>query len=159
METGLYLLSSILGAGYLLNKNKDGRKPIHSVTINETPRIGEDIYHSTDFYKHSGEEAKRVIKNWEYGKYPISTNIIPMYYNTLSVKQDVEKIPNSNYNDKLIYTVLDGLDAETQKTIQNKLQSPSYVLKHVPDNARAGSTDWGLVSGRPSSDRLESKEG
>lgn len=147
-----------MGAGYLLGK-KNARKPKHNIQSQPLQKLGSNVYHSREFYKNKKEETQKVVTNWEASKFPLSTNIIPMYYNTLDIKQDAEKIPNGKYQDKLIYTVLDGLDDAARKAIRSKIDDPQHIFKHIPDNARAGQTDWGLVSGRPSSDRLDTKNG
>ena len=163
MDLAFYLLTSLTGAGYSLNSKKQPREQKFKVEQhNKADPNGTNIYNSKDFYKAEAEEARRVIKNWEASKDPITTGVIPMYYNTLYLRHDdVEKVKNPNFNDKTIYKVLDSFDEKTRKLINAKTQAlkPSRVSRHLNDNGRMGKSEWGIVSGRPSSSKMTATEG
>ena len=139
-------LLSLFGLGK--SSRMSPRKELSKYPSTNLSKInGTDIYNSRDFYNVQGEEAKLVTENFVNAKNPVVTNIIPRYYNTLSIKQDSEKIPNSNYDSKLIYSVIGTLDPETQKIITKKAIDNKNLLKIIPDNARMANEDWGLISG------------
>lgn len=162
MELGVYLAASLLGAGYMLNPGKQARDlKLKASPTDKLDPVGTNVYHSKDYYKVKAEEARRVIKNWEAGKDPISTNIIPMYYNTIHLKhQDVDKVTNPNFDKDMIYSVLDSFDEPTRKLIASKKKlAPRRVMQHVHDGERSGGPEWGLINGRPSSSKTLAEEG
>lgn len=117
-DLGLYLVASVLGAGYLFGQQPQERELKSDLkTTQPIPRSGENIYHSRDFLKALDEEARRVGLNWEASKDPIKSGIIPMYYNTINVKADSSKVPNNNYQQQLIYDVLQDLDADAKSKV------------------------------------------
>src|SRR3989338_2704624 len=125
MDLGLYLIASLFGTGYILNQTKQSRKEKHiTAEMERAQPNGTDIYNSREFYKVQGDEAKRVIENWEASKDPITTGVIPMYYNTLHIKHDSEKVPNPAYEPYKILEVLSSLDENTQKLIKSKKNDP-----------------------------------
>ena len=145
MELGSYILTSLMGTP------RPARSPIKPAR-KEQPN-GKNIYESRDYYKAEGEEAARMISSWEKSQHPLSTGVVPMYYNTLHLKhQNVDKIANPNYQKGLVLTVLDSLDQATKDQIQSKVAAKS-VMGHVHDGARAQSGDgaleqeWGQISG------------
>lgn len=166
MDLGFYVLASLLGAGYMLNPNKQERDPRYVKPQTEAlyPN-GTNIYGNRDFYKVKGEEAKRVIENWDASKDPVTTNIIPMYYNTLHLKhQDVAKVQNPNFKKELILSVLDSFDEKTKKIIDAKKNiSPKRVLHGMHDGERANIADlkWpdSVVDGLPSSSKMTPENG
>ena len=140
-EVGLYVLSSLLGMGYLLNQNKQARQPNDGNMLQHNDKtVGTDIYNSRDYYKGKQEEFDRATKNWNDAKNPKVTGVIPMYYNTLQVKEDYEKVPNAEYDGSNIYGVLNYLDGATQAKIK---------ASSIHDSARAPSQEWGIVMDRP----------
>ncbi len=142
-ELGIYVLSSLLGVGYLLNQNKQARPPKEgggNMLGHNDKTVGTDIYNSRDYFKVKQEEFNRATKNWNDAQRPKMTGVIPMYYNTLQVKEDHEKIPNGEYDGSLIYGVLNYLDGETQSKIK---------ASSIHDSARAPSQEWGIVMDRP----------
>jgi hypothetical protein len=150
-EMGIYLLTSLLGAGALLNNRKQPRTTKESIIKTEQqPTVGTNTYNSRDYYKHRREEEKLVKKNWEDAKHPVETGVIPMYYNTLHIKDDAEKIPNSDYQDKLIYNVIKHLDPAAQKLIAEHKGSA------IHDIDREVKPDWGIVMDRPRADTVAS---
>jgi len=146
MELGIYLTASLLGAGYLMNQQKQPRNLKYKT--DSTEKIvtnGTNIYNSTDFHKVQGEEARLVRANFEASKNPISTNIIPMYYNTLHLThQNIDKVSNPNYNKDLIYSVLDSFDEQTTSVIAAKKNlAPSRVINRP-------NAEWDLINGHES---------
>lgn len=149
-DLGMYVLTSLMGAGMLLNNRKQQRDTRdNNIKTQNQPKVGTDVYNSRDYYKGKEEEERRVRENWEAAKDPIETCIIPMYYNTLHIKQDAEKVPNKTYQDKLIYGVIkrleDGADSETKELIKSITSSKSAI--HDAD--RRVKPDWGIVMDRP----------
>jgi hypothetical protein len=143
-DLGMYVLTSLLGAGFLLNNRKQQREVKDNIIKTQNQEVvGTDIYNSRDYYKGKQIEEHLVNKNWEASKNPIETNIIPMYYNTLHIKQDAEKIPNTDYQEKLIYNVVKNLDPEAKKLMSSAIQ----------DIDRSVKPDWGIVMDRPKVDR------
>lgn len=133
-EIGLYVLASLIGTGYLLSQNNQERPTEHPngrITTGNDNTVGENIYNSRDYLKITGEEARRLNRNWRESEKPMENYIVPMYYNTLHVKQDAEKVPNSNYNTKLFSKLLNKLDAGT--------------LQLLNGNNNLSSADWGIV--------------
>lgn len=146
-EMGMYVLTSILGAGALLNNRKQERDTRESVIKSEhQPTVGTNVYNSRDYYKNRRLEEQRVKKNWEDAKNPLETGVIPMYYNTLHIKQDSEKVPNKDYESKLIYDVVKYLDPDAQKLVQEHKKSA------IHDIDREVKPDWGIVMDRPKAD-------
>lgn len=148
-EIGIYVLSSLLGAGYLLNKQKsetfESMDSAEALNTNKGIRhndntVGTDVYNSRDYFKHQESEFNAVNCNWDRSKQPEVTNIIPMYYNTLSVKDDYEKIPNANYDSKLILSSVKYLNSD----VKNKIKKTS-----INDNARNTDPEWGITMDRP----------
>jgi hypothetical protein len=153
-ELGIYVLSSLLGAGYLLNTQKKEQEKL-KLKLNSAEHmdmqssnglkyndnvVGTDIYNSRDYFKHKESEFNAVNCNWDASKQPEVSNIIPMYYNTLTVKDDYEKIPNANYDSKLILTSVKYLNND----VKQKIKKTS-----VNDGARNSDPDWGIVMDRP----------
>jgi hypothetical protein len=147
-ELGMYMLTSLLGAGYLLNSHKQKRDVKDSIMKTQhQPTVGTNVYNSRDYYKGREHEEGLVRKNWEDAKNPIETGIIPMYYNTLHIVQDAEKVPNKDYQSKLIYDVVKHLDPAAQKQIKKHQGSA------IHDIDRKVTPDWGIVMDRPKVDR------
>jgi hypothetical protein len=146
-EIGLYALTSLLGAGFLLNKSKQARpfKTGGGLEHNDKT-VGTDIYNSRDYFKVKQEEFDRADRNWQDAKSPKMTGVIPMYYNTLQVKEDYEKIPNANYDGNRIYGVLKYLDNATQAKIK---------ASSIHDRGRAAPTEWGIVMDQPAPSSLQ----
>ncbi len=139
-EVGIYVLSSLLGVGYLLNQSKQARPDKTVATDHNDKTVGTDIYNSRDYFKVKQEEFNRATKNWNDAQSPKITGVIPMYYNTLHVKEDHEKIPNTDYDSSLIYGALNYLDGETQAKIK---------ASSIHDSARAPEQEWGIVMDHP----------
>ena len=146
-EIGIYALTSLLGAGFLLNKSKQARpfKTGGGLEHNDKT-VGTDIYNSRDYFKVKQEEFDRADRNWQDAQSPKMTGVIPMYYNTLQIKEDYEKIPNANYNGDKIYGVLKYLDNDTQAKIK---------ASSIHDRGRASSTEWGIVMDQPAPSSLQ----
>ncbi len=145
-EISLYSLFGLFGLGKSLSTS--ARPPAYNKGKTKPIKInGTDMYNSKDFYNVSATEAKKVIENFENARYPIMTNIIPRYFNTISVKTDSTKIANEQYDPNLIYKVLDTLNPEMQKVIRDKISKTSYINKHINDNQRITNPEWALVSG------------
>jgi len=143
-EMGMYVLTSLLGAGVLLNNRKQQRDTRSSnIKTQEQPVVGTDVYNSRDYFKNKRHEETLVKKNWEAAKNPIETGVIPMYYNTLYIKGDSEKVPNTDYQSKLIYNIVKHLDPEAQKLIKDHQGSA------IHDIDREVKPDWGIVMDRP----------
>ena len=142
-DLGLYVLSSLLGAGYLLNTQKQQRAAKTSVTSEKQPRVGSNIYHSQDYYKGKHEEEARARARTEAAKDPIKSGIIPMYYNTLHIKQDSEKIPNKDYEASLVYDVVKELDDDAKTVVAQNSKTA------IHDGDREMKPDWGIVMDRP----------
>lgn len=146
-EIGLYALTSLLGAGFLLNKTKQAR-PIKAgggLEYNDKT-VGTDMYNSRDYFKVKQEEYDRATKNWTDAQSPKVTGVIPMYFNTLYVKEDQEKIPNANFNPDKIYGVLQYLDYDTQAKIK---------ASSIHDRGRSTATEWGIVMDKPTPSALQ----
>lgn len=121
-DLGLYLLASVVGAGYLFGQQPQYREFKNDLKSTQPlPRAGDNIYQSSDFLKALDEEARRVGLNWEASKDPIKSGIIPMYYNTINIKPDSSKIPNNNYQQQLIYDVLKDLDTDAKSKLINQV--------------------------------------
>lgn len=151
-EINLYPLLGLFGLGKKLSTTV---RPVRQQLKPATKKVqinGTDIYNSKDFYNVSAEEAKKVIENFESAKYPESTNIIPRYFNTMSVKTDSIKIANENYDPNLIYKVLDTLNPEMQRIIREKIKKSSYINQHISDNQRMSKPEWALISGNVNTD-------
>lgn len=103
-EMGIYILSSLLGAGALLSHQRP------AITTHKQPTVGTDAYNSTDHQNHQEQERRMVQANWKAAQHPVESGVIPMYFNTLNVAGDSEKIPNKDYQSHLIYNVIKGLD-------------------------------------------------
>ncbi len=145
-EIGLYALTSLLGAGYLLNQSKQARpQQAGSGLAHNDKTVGTDVYNSQDYFKVKKEEFDRASRNFSDAKNPKATGVIPMYYNTLHAKGDYEKIPNAGFNADLIYGVLGYLDRETQAKIK---------ASSIHDRERAPSQEWGIVMDRPAPSSL-----
>jgi ribosomal protein L21E len=143
-EMGMYVLTSLLGAGVLLNNRKQQRDTRSSnIKTQEQPVVGTNVYNSRDYFKNRRHEEKLVKKNWEAAKNPIETGVIPMYYNTLHIKGDSEKVPNNDYQSKLIYNIVKHLDPEAQKLVKEHQGSA------IHDIDREVKPDWGIVMDRP----------
>lgn len=143
-ELGLIVVSSLFGAGLLFNKKKTQRDTVENIKKTApAPKVGTNVYNSRDYYHHAETEAQKVKQQWEAAKTPEETNIIPMYYNTLHVKQDSEKVANTDYKKDLILKVIRQLDPEAQDMIKSKTQT----VVHDGDRRRA--PDWGVVMDRP----------
>ena len=143
-EIGVYLLSSVLGAGYLFNKRKNQREL--RAPNQATPDIAvmkDNIYNNTGVYHAQQETAKRATLYAEAAQHPKDTNIIPMYYNTLWSNEDDNKIQNKGYDDNLIYSVVGKLDPAAVERIDAK----SNMI--VNDNARHHDPEWGIIMDRP----------
>jgi hypothetical protein len=146
-EIGLYALTSLLGAGFLLNKTKQARpiKATAGLEYNDKT-VGTDMYNSRDYFKVKQEEYDRATKNWTDAQSPKITGVIPMYFNTLYVKDDQEKIPNANFNPDKIYGVLQYLDYDTQAKIK---------ASSIHDRGRSTATEWGIVMDKPTPSALQ----
>ena len=150
-DMGMYVLASLMGAGYLLNDQKQKRQVEDSKTKTlQKPRVGTDIYNSRDYFVGKRVEEKLLKKNWEDSKNPLETGVIPMYYNTLKTHQDSGKIPNKDYQSKLIYDVIQHLDPEARKTIEQHRGSA------IHDIDREMKPDWGIVMDRPVPEKKDS---
>ena len=148
-ELGLYALTSLLGAGYLLNKSKQARPQLAGSGLPHNDKtVGTDVYNSQDYFKVKQEEFTRSTKNFLDARNPKVTGVIPMYYNTLHAKGDYEKIPNAGYDADLIYGILGYLDQDTQAKIK---------ASSIHDRERAPAHEWGIVMDRPAPSAL--KEG
>jgi hypothetical protein len=147
-EFGFYALASLLGAGALFNVNKQQRALKNGlnqddVSTKPNPKPnGSNIYHSRDFFKVQGEEVRRADACWRDAQDPIMTNVIPMYYNTLHIKGDAEKIPNASYQNRLIYNVIEKLDPTAKAQVKKS-------IKVIHDRERDATPDWGIVMDRP----------
>ena len=150
---------SLLGAGNYLNPEKQKRDASYKTPQQNTGEPnGSNIYNSRDYYKVHEQEASKMVDNWEASKNPLSTNVIPHYFNTIYLKdKNVEKVSNPNYNKDMIYSVLDSFDVKTKQLLAAK--KCQTVKKIVNDSERSTENEWGMVSGRPSSDRLDHNEG
>ena len=155
----LLAIGSLLGAGYYLNPEKQKRDASYKTPQQNTGEPnGSNIYNSRDYYKVHEQEASKMVDNWEASKNPLSTNVIPHYFNTIYLKdKNVEKVSNPNYNKDMIYSVLDSFDVKTKQLLAAK--KCQTVKKIVNDSERSTENEWGMVSGRPSSDRLDHNEG
>jgi len=95
MATPVYMIASLLGLGYYLNK--DGRK--ERITINKTKISKHDkpnskeIYNSYNVKKSRKIEQKLANELWEKSKNPLETNIIPPMYNQKKTKTIKKKVP------------------------------------------------------------------
>jgi hypothetical protein len=150
-EMGMYVLTSLLGAGVLLNNRKQQRDTKDSVIkTKRQPVVGTNTYNSRDYFKNRRHEEQLVKKNWEAAKNPIETGIIPMYYNTLHIAGDAEKVPNKDYQSKLIYNAVKDMDPDAQKLIKAK---PSAIH----DIDREVKPEWGIVMDQPRVEDQQSK--
>lgn len=153
-EYGIYALASLMGAGYLMNNQKQQRGGKVSLPGNHNDEtVGSNVYHSRDYYRHKETEYNKAKKHWDDAQNPMTTGIIPMYYNTLHVKQDAEKIPNSNFNNQLIYKAIEKLDNSVQSTIKSGIKNTP-----IHDSARNSKPEWGIVMDRPR-DTTKDREG
>jgi hypothetical protein len=144
-EVGLYLLASVIGAGMLFKTQHDQRDSLPPrLTTKQEETIGNNIYHSTDFYKVQQEDAKRAVAHSEAAK-DISSGIVPMYYNTLNTKASTDLTPNMNYDPNMIFDVIHGLDPAATEIIKKK------AGMIIPDFARSaeGTPNWAVTTDRP----------
>ncbi len=141
MDLGVLVIGSLIGAGTLLNPQKEPRDQLYKKRpTNKFIPNGTNIYNSKDFDKVKAEEASRVRSRFDLSRDPVKTNVIPMYFNTLSIKQDSEKIPNSKYDKKRILKVLDSLDADTMNIINSASigSDNSGIVPSSRDNEHSG---------------------
>ena len=145
-EIGMYILGSLLGAGALMKNHKSNVNKEHKTKPSNynDEKVGTNVYNSRDYYRHKETEYNKVKQNWDDAKDTINTGIVPMYYNTLNVTHDSEKIPNRNYNNKLIYNVIDMLSNETKTKIKEGIKSSP-----INDSARNIKPEWGIIMDRP----------
>ncbi len=150
-DLGVYVLASLLGAGYLMGNRKQARSlPTDGGATQARPVVGNNVYDSREYYNVAHKEAELVKNHWNLSQDPIKTGIIPMYYNTLHVKQDSEKIPNKDYESALIYDVIKELDPEAQQLIAQRHISTASAIN---DSAREKQPSWGIVMDRAGSSR------
>jgi len=116
------------------------------ITTGELPTVGTNVYNSRDYYKVKHQEEANARKNWEDAQNPIETGVIPRYFNTLHIKQDSEKIPNKDYQSKLIFNVIKHLDPEAQHLIQAKAGAQKAAIHDID---REMEPEWGIVMDRP----------
>ena len=155
MDKALTILGSVF-AGSLLNQKRLPRTRAGDKTNNIEPLVpnGTDIYNSRDFYKVSEKEATLVNANWEAAKNPATTGIIPMYYNTLHLSQDADKIPNPKYDQNLVYSVIDSLDGVARKILQ--VDKTKLI---VNDSGRSKPDDFALITGLAADQPVSSEHG
>lgn len=135
------------------NDKEKGRTVLAKPGNYNDEKVGTNIYNSRDYYRHKETEHQKAKAHWDAAKDPMTTGIVPMYYNTLHVKQDAEKIPNSSYNNKLIYNVIDMLSDATKEKIQRGLKA-----NPMHDGARNVKPEWGILMDRPR-DTSKDREG
>ena len=89
MATPVYLIASLIGLGYYLNK--DGRKERVSIDRKKVSKHhkpnSKEIYNSSTVKKSRRQEQKMADALWEKSKNPIETNIIPPMFNNRKSKQ------------------------------------------------------------------------
>ena len=89
MATPVYLIASLLGLGYYLNK--DGRKERVSIKRKKVSKHdkpnSKEIYNSNTVKKARRQEQRMADKLWKKSKRPIETNIIPPMFNNRKSKQ------------------------------------------------------------------------
>ena len=145
-DLGVYVLASLLGAGYLMGNRKQTRQlPDDKGATNSRPVVGNNVYDSREYYNVAHKEAELVKNNYMLSEIPIKSGIIPMYYNTLHIKQDSDKIPNKDYDSKLIYDVIKELDPEAQRDI-SRVKNTASVIN---DSGREIKPSWGIVMDKP----------
>lgn len=135
-ELALYTLTGLLGSGLLLSDSKRQRpikqNPQRIVKRNDET-VGQNVYHSKDFQRHTAVEAQRAGASFEASQDPDNTLVIPMYYNTLHAKTDPNKVPNPAFNQALVNNITKYLGAPEQALLaQNKM-------------AGTTSTEWGIT--------------
>ena len=149
-EIGLYALTSLLGAGLLLNQSKQARPQLAGSGLPHNDKtVGTDVYNSQEYFKVKQEEFTRATRNFTDARNPKVTGVIPMYYNTLHAKGDYEKLPNASYESDMIYGVLSYLDRETQAKIR---------ASSIHDREGAPTQEWGILMDRPLPSALKEGE-
>ena len=143
-EIGVYLISSLLGAGYLFNQRKQQREIAPPYIKTElSPKTGTNVYNSRDLIHAHAEEAKRATVFAEGAKNPIHSNIIPLYFNSLWSTDDPAKIPNKGYDRTMIYRVINNLDEQAVEQINAKAR---LVVNNIANNQQP---EWGIMMDRP----------
>lgn len=132
-EIGMYALAALLGGGYLF-KNQNHNRTIevspNRVEEHNDQTVGTDVYNSQDYYKHKQQEYAAAHKNWTDAQDTLNTGVVPMYYNTLNTVSDAEKVPNGNYNEKLVFGILDTItDGDPIKSKINDLLDRNRRLR------------------------------
>lgn len=153
-EIGI-VLASLAGANYFFTNHKEGRlkqprNTVHKTQTKPVGKVGTNIYNNRDYYKVKDEEAKRATEHHEAAQDPLTTGVIPMYYNTLHIARDAEKVPNKDYNEKAIFSILQDLDTEAQSKIREKTTA-------IHDADRRVKPEWGVVMDRPMTSKLEGR--
>ena len=89
MATPVYLIASLIGIGYYLNK--DGREERISIKRKKVSKHdkpnSKEIYNSDTVKKARRQEQNMANKLWKKSKKPIETNIIPPMFNNRKSKQ------------------------------------------------------------------------
>jgi hypothetical protein len=89
MATPVYLIASLIGIGYYLNK--DGREERVSIKRKKVSKHdkpnSKEIYNSDTVKKARRQEQNMANKLWKKSKKPIETNIIPPMFNNRKSKQ------------------------------------------------------------------------
>ncbi len=89
MATPVYLIASLIGVGYYLNK--DGREERVSIKRKKVSKHdkpnSKEIYNSDTVKKARRQEQNMANKLWKKSKKPIETNIIPPMFNNRKSKQ------------------------------------------------------------------------
>jgi hypothetical protein len=127
-EYGLYLLAALVGGGTLMSKKQEAKSDYSQGHYNDEV-TGTNIYHSKDFDRHKETESKKVKKNWDDAKNPEKTGVYPLYYNSLKINSDHKRAQNPNYNNKLIFKIMematDSTKSKVQKGIRKAMSKPA----------------------------------
>jgi hypothetical protein len=140
-ELGLYALGSLLGLGALLKSTGPSTNLSSFIGQHNESTTGSNIYHSRDYFKHKETEQARANKNFGSS---LAQGIVPMYYNTLEVKSDLQKIPNPDYNKSMIFKVVEKqLDPQFRRIVEKKGTA-------IHDADRNLNSELGIVMDHPS---------
>ena len=123
----LLTILTLIGSGYYLN-NVNNKKD-EKINTNDTDLklVGNNIYESSDYLKNKKIEFDKAQEVFQKSHDMENTDIVPIYYNTLSMHTYENMIKNDAYDKNLIYSIISSFDAETREAIKNMTGSQNRI--------------------------------